>query len=110
MRRILEEGARFRELLKQRPQLAYLFFEVTSRCNLKCLHCGSSCTPHGSDRERLPGHVCADQSDPAETPPSSPPAQTDMPASYISAVLDSIERALPACDKLPLLCIILLSG
>lgn len=105
MRRILEEGARFRELLKQRPQLAYLFFEVTSRCNLKCLHCGSSCTPHGSDRERLPGHACAGQSGPAETPPSSPPAQADMPASYISAVLDSIERALPAYDKLPLLCI-----
>ena len=30
--------------LFQKPQLRYLYFELTDRCNLSCLHCGSSCT------------------------------------------------------------------
>lgn len=29
--------------LRSNPRLAYLFIELTDRCNLACLHCGSSC-------------------------------------------------------------------
>ncbi|MBR5979210.1 MAG: radical SAM protein, partial [Oscillospiraceae bacterium] len=27
--------------------MRWLFFEVTDRCNLRCRHCGSSCTVEG---------------------------------------------------------------
>ena len=43
----LEAVARHREDLKQSPRLRWLFFEITDRCNLKCRHCGSSCTAEG---------------------------------------------------------------
>jgi hypothetical protein len=43
----LEIVARHREDLKQSPHLRWLFFELTDRCNLKCRHCGSSCTAEG---------------------------------------------------------------
>ncbi len=32
-----------RARLLQRPDLTYLFWEATLRCNLRCRHCGSSC-------------------------------------------------------------------
>lgn len=35
--------AEYRERLKRHPQLRYLFFELTNRCNLRCAHCGSRC-------------------------------------------------------------------
>jgi radical SAM protein with 4Fe4S-binding SPASM domain len=31
--------------LARRPDLTYLFWECTLRCNLRCAHCGSSCEP-----------------------------------------------------------------
>lgn len=31
----------------ERPSLTQLFFELTSRCNLACRHCGSRCGPAG---------------------------------------------------------------
>ena len=43
----LESVARHREDLKQSPRLRWLFFEITDRCNLRCRHCGSSCTTEG---------------------------------------------------------------
>ena len=43
----LETVARHREDLKQSPHLRWLFFEITDRCNLRCRHCGSSCTAEG---------------------------------------------------------------
>jgi radical SAM protein with 4Fe4S-binding SPASM domain len=36
------EAAR-RRALARRPELTYLFWESTLRCNLRCSHCGSSC-------------------------------------------------------------------
>ena len=33
----------YRDYLRSHPQLTYLFVELTDRCNLSCLHCGSSC-------------------------------------------------------------------
>ena len=33
-----------RNRLQREPELHYLFFELTDRCNLSCLHCGSSCS------------------------------------------------------------------
>ncbi len=33
----------YREGLKVMPQIKNLFFELTLRCNERCLHCGSSC-------------------------------------------------------------------
>ena len=32
-----------RDYLRSHPRLTYLFAELTDRCNLSCLHCGSSC-------------------------------------------------------------------
>lgn len=43
----LRQVARHRENLKIRPHLRWLFFEITSRCNLLCKHCGSRCTSKG---------------------------------------------------------------
>ena len=39
MRRLAE----YRDYLRSHPRLTYLFAELTDRCNLSCLHCGSSC-------------------------------------------------------------------
>ena len=33
----------YRSYLCRHPRLTYLFVELTNRCNLRCLHCGSSC-------------------------------------------------------------------
>ena len=35
--------AEYRDYLRSHPRLTYLFAELTDRCNLACLHCGSSC-------------------------------------------------------------------
>lgn len=37
-------------LIKEHP-LRYLFLEVTRRCNLACLYCGSECSPKGNPSE-----------------------------------------------------------
>jgi radical SAM protein with 4Fe4S-binding SPASM domain len=44
--------ARDRRSLAADPDLTYLFWECTLRCNLRCTHCGSSCTP-GSPVDEL---------------------------------------------------------
>ena len=38
-----ELAAQRREKLFAEPELRYLFFELTMRCNERCLHCGSRC-------------------------------------------------------------------
>ena len=43
----LTHVAEHRELLRKEPRLRWLFFELTNRCNLRCRHCGSSCTADG---------------------------------------------------------------
>ena len=42
-RQYQELAAQRRDLLYAAPQLRYLFFELTMRCNERCLHCGSRC-------------------------------------------------------------------
>jgi radical SAM protein with 4Fe4S-binding SPASM domain len=39
----LKRDAARRDVLRQKPDLTYLFWESTLRCNLRCAHCGSSC-------------------------------------------------------------------
>jgi radical SAM protein with 4Fe4S-binding SPASM domain len=39
----MQRLAVYREGLKAMPQIHNLFFELTLRCNERCLHCGSSC-------------------------------------------------------------------
>ena len=39
----MKELSDFRKKLYESPQLRHLFLEVTSRCNARCEHCGSSC-------------------------------------------------------------------
>ena len=46
-RRQLFEVARHRDELRKNPSLRWLFFEITNKCNLRCKHCGSSCTAKG---------------------------------------------------------------
>lgn len=43
----LEQVAQHREHLRKSPHLSWLFFEITSQCNLRCKHCGSSCSSQG---------------------------------------------------------------
>ena len=40
----------YRKKLLANPKLQFLFFELTNGCNLKCLHCGSSC---GEDKAKF---------------------------------------------------------
>jgi len=40
--------AALRDELRERPRLNYLFLELTDCCNLRCLHCGSSCGEKGN--------------------------------------------------------------
>ena len=42
-RRDMTALAEHRRLLQRSPRLHYLFFELTDSCNMRCLHCGSSC-------------------------------------------------------------------
>lgn len=39
----MEQVAEYRDSLRKHPILLYLFLELTDKCNLSCLHCGSSC-------------------------------------------------------------------
>ena len=39
----LNRLAKYRKKLVKKPILKDLFLEVTSRCNARCEHCGSSC-------------------------------------------------------------------
>lgn len=39
----MSDLSKYREYLREYPRLMYLFVELTDRCNLACLHCGSSC-------------------------------------------------------------------
>lgn len=39
----LHRAARLRRELAATPDLTYLFWEATLRCNLRCRHCGSAC-------------------------------------------------------------------
>lgn len=38
----------YQDTLMRNPVLRYIFFELTDCCNMKCLHCGSSCEPRKS--------------------------------------------------------------
>lgn len=40
-----QRTARQRRALAAAPDLTYLFWEATLRCNLRCRHCGSACEP-----------------------------------------------------------------
>ena len=39
----LQALAEYRKELRKNPQLRFLFFELTQRCNENCIHCGSRC-------------------------------------------------------------------
>jgi radical SAM protein with 4Fe4S-binding SPASM domain len=40
-----------RRILMENPDLTYLFWECTLKCNLRCTHCGSACEPTSPLRE-----------------------------------------------------------
>ena len=52
-----QREAQRRQRLARAPDLTYLFWECTLRCNLRCAHCGSSCTPHSPVRELTTAEV-----------------------------------------------------
>lgn len=73
---VLKENAQLRYNLQKHPDLRFLFFEVTTRCNLACLHCGSSCTKNNG---------------------------LDMPSAYVKRTIESVKKH---CQSdLPMLCI-----
>jgi radical SAM protein with 4Fe4S-binding SPASM domain len=43
----MKQLSEYREYLNTHPRLVFLFLEMTSRCNLRCLHCGSNCGENG---------------------------------------------------------------
>ena len=43
----------------RRPELQYLFWESTLRCNLRCVHCGSACEEHAPRGELGTSQVLA---------------------------------------------------
>lgn len=43
-RKNMQQLSDYREYLRANPQLKFLFFELTDKCNMNCLHCGSSCS------------------------------------------------------------------
>ena len=43
----LEKLSQYRDRLRRFPDLQWLFFELTDRCNLHCGHCGSRCGSEG---------------------------------------------------------------
>ena len=45
--RQLELVAEHRTVLRKKPHLRWLFFEIINKCNLRCSHCGSSCLSDG---------------------------------------------------------------
>ena len=47
----VQQDAYRRQALMENPDLSYLFWECTLRCNLRCTHCGSSCEPSTPVRE-----------------------------------------------------------
>ena len=55
----LRREATERVRLARHPDLTYLFWECTLRCNLRCLHCGSSCETRSPLPELSAGQVCA---------------------------------------------------
>ncbi len=50
----LDQLAAYRQKLYREPVLRQLFLELTLRCNARCFHCGSSCTPESMDGLPLP--------------------------------------------------------
>lgn len=48
----MEALAAYQKQLYKRPKLTFLFFELTDKCNLNCVHCGSRCS--GANSELLP--------------------------------------------------------
>jgi radical SAM protein with 4Fe4S-binding SPASM domain len=56
--RLYRAAAERRALMRQ-PDLTYLFWESTLRCNLHCAHCGSSCGPSSPVRELSTDEICA---------------------------------------------------
>ena len=55
----LRREADGRRALCREPDLNYLFWEATLRCNLRCPHCGSSCEPTSKVNELTTAQVCA---------------------------------------------------
>lgn len=45
----LHQLAQYRNQLRTHPRLIYLFLELTDRCNLHCIHCGSNCSNRKAD-------------------------------------------------------------
>ncbi len=44
----MEDLSHYETQLWISPKLTYLFFELTDKCNLNCLHCGSRCDGHNN--------------------------------------------------------------
>lgn len=43
-RKNMRQLSEYKEYLRKNPQLKFLFLELTDKCNMNCLHCGSSCS------------------------------------------------------------------
>ncbi len=55
----IKRDAERRKALARDPDLTYLFWESTLRCNLRCAHCGSSCEVNSPRRDLTTDEVIA---------------------------------------------------
>lgn len=60
--------AELREHYRKSPELTWLFFEITNRCNLHCRHCGSNCGAHGEELTVADVRKTLQSIDPAKAP------------------------------------------
>jgi radical SAM protein with 4Fe4S-binding SPASM domain len=63
--RLRRESEKRRELARN-PYMTYLFWESTLRCNLRCVHCGSSCEAQSPLEELSTEQICGILDDIAE--------------------------------------------
>ena len=85
----------FRDNEVKVPELNYLFWECTTRCNFHCRHCGSDC-----------GIVRSSDDSGSNTTSASQSRQKDMPLEDFLAAIDTI----PVQDRARNFCVVLTGG
>lgn len=79
----LRQLSDYTKKLYREPDLRHLFFELTLRCNARCFHCGSSCSPEGFRRGGFPSGNGQD---------AGMTAQEELSAEEFKRILDQVKE------------------